>query len=102
MHTTPLEDDRANYGNDIDDMVTSWYKQNQGYACGAQVDRIYAERTQAKVSVQIEKTPVDILQLGNKAASNGIKTTSARFLELMMIEFFHRGAAEEVMSECFQ
>lgn len=49
------------------------------------LDRIYAERTQAKVQVQIEENFRDMLQLGNNAALNGITMPSARFLKTIRI-----------------
>lgn len=38
-----------------------------------EVDCISAERTQAGVQTQIDETLVNMLQLGNSTASNGVK-----------------------------
>lgn len=43
-----------------------------------------------------------MLQLSSSDAWNGIETSSARFLEIIVIELFSRGAADDDMSECFQ
>lgn len=58
-----------------------------------EVDQVFAERTEAEVQTQIEKTLVDMLQLGNSAASNGIGTSSARSSEKLVIELFSSWAA---------
>lgn len=44
---------------------------------------------------------VDMMQLGNIAAWNGIKAVSAWFLEPILIELLSRVAEDNVMSECF-
>lgn len=43
-----------------------------------------------------------MLQLGNIAALNKIKSTCALFLEAIVIELFSRRAADDDMSECFE
>lgn len=68
----------------------------------SEVDRNYAEQTQEKRQTEIEETLVKMLQLGNSSASNGMKTALARFLESIVIAFCSGGAAEEVMSQCFE
>lgn len=37
-----------------------------------EANRVYAERTQTEIHVQIEETLVDMVQLGSNAVSNGI------------------------------
>lgn len=63
---------------------------------------IYAERTQMAVQTQIEESFVHMLQLGNNSASHDVKTASAWFLETIAIEVFSRGAADDVILQCFE
>lgn len=67
-----------------------------------EVDCIYAERTQAKFLSQIKKTVVKMPQRGNDAASNAIKTASARLLEKNVIEVLSREASDNVSLLCFE
>lgn len=50
------------------------------------VDLAYADRAELIVHCPIAETLVDILQLHNSSASNGIKTESVWFLETYLIE----------------
>lgn len=45
---------------------------------------------------------VEMLQLGDSAAFNGIKMTSARSLKTIVIEILSRVAADDVMLECLE
>lgn len=58
---------------------------------------IYEERVQAKVQNQFEKALIDMLQFGISSASNEMTTASARFLETMVMGFFSRRAADDVV-----
>lgn len=52
MHTTPLKDDRANYSDDSDLMVTISISEVK-YSIAEEVDCIHAERTPAENQIQI-------------------------------------------------
>lgn len=87
MHSTPSENSLENYENDANVMETI-AKTEIKEMVAEESNRNYAERTQAKVQTKIEKTLVDTIQLNNSAASNGTKTGSARFLEMIVMGFF--------------
>lgn len=55
-----------------------------------------------EVKTRVEGAFVDVLQLGNNAASHKIKTASARFLEKIVISFLTCSAADGVMSQGFE
>lgn len=63
---------------------------------------IHKERTHAKLLAKMEKTLVDMLQLGNSAVSNGINKSSAWFAETIMVALCSRGVAEKLLSDCFE
>lgn len=65
-------------------------------------DRIFVERAQTEVQTQIEEALVDLHQLGNKTASDGIKRSSDRFPEPMGIAFFSGSGANDVMEKFFK
>lgn len=98
MHTTPSKGKLADYGNDAE-VILEIDESDMMSLTAREVHRIYAERTRAKVQTQIEDTLSDMLKLGKNVASNGIKTSSARFLERMVIELFNHVVAENVMSQ---
>lgn len=100
MHTTAQEDDHPNNGIDTDVMITIFENEIKELILG-EGDRIYAECTQSKFQAEIEETLVDMLQIGNSAAWNGIKMAPAQFRKMKMIKLLSRGAADDVMSECF-
>lgn len=72
--------------------IEGWIPEEVGY--------IYMEHTQAKTQVKIEKTSVDLLHHSCNVALSGIKTTSARFFETVLIEMYSRGAFENFMLQC--
>lgn len=100
MLTTGLEDKRVTYGIDADIMMRTDKRKVKGMIAD-HVDSIFAERNQAEIQNEVEETLVDMLKLGNIAASNRIKNASARYLEAIMIGFSSRGAADDVRSQCF-
>lgn len=81
---TPLKTDVTNYDSDANVMITI-SKSKVKSAIAKETARIYAEQPQAEVQNSMEKTLVDVLQLGIGAAMNCIQTASARFLELIPI-----------------
>lgn len=80
MHTTPSGNKSRNYGIGADVKITIAGCKIRCFIA-KEVYRVFAERTQADVQTQFEETFVDMLQLGNSAASEGVKTASIRFLE---------------------
>lgn len=99
-YITPLENEFENHSNNFGIMMTIARSKMKGLT-GEGADRVYAERTQAEVKTQIEETLVDMLQLGNNAASKEIKTASARFLETFALGLFNGEVANDVISEWF-
>lgn len=67
-----------------------------------EVDRNYTEPSHAEAQVHPKETLVDMLELGNIAASNEIRKVSARILETIVLESFSRGAADDFMTEFFK
>lgn len=100
MHTSPSGDERGKFCSDADMMMTI-SKGKMKDLKADEADHIYAERTQVKFLIQIEETPIDVLQLGNNTASNGIESASSRFLKTILIQFFSRWAVDDIMSQCF-
>lgn len=66
---------------------------------GQEADREYAERSQAEVQIQVEETVLHMLELGGLAFTNGIKTASVRFLQMVIAETLSRGATNDSMSK---
>lgn len=94
--TKSSEDERAKYGIDADIMMTIAERKMKG-SITVKVDRIFAEWTQAEVQNQIEEPLVDVLQLGNSAASNGTETSSIRLHQTIVIGSFSGGAGDNVV-----
>lgn len=90
MHTTWSAEELQKYAGPANFMATISRSVIKGLIA-VEGNRVYARRTQAEVQTQKEKTVVNILQLGNSSAWNGIKTTFARFLKTVVIELFRRG-----------
>lgn len=84
MPTNPSEEERDNYGNDADVVMTIARSDVNGLIA-EKGDFTYAERTQAKFVTQIEEIVADMLQLGNHDTSSGIKSASARFLDTIVM-----------------
>lgn len=59
--------------------------------------RIYSERGQAEVQVQIKEILADMLQFGNNAVMNRVKTASAGILGTIVIHIWSCGAANDSM-----
>lgn len=101
MQNATSEDELANYGNNAAVMVPV-FRIDSKYLIAGQVDFIHAERTQAEIQMQIKETFLDMTQLGNSAALNGSKTTSAPFLETIVMVLFSHRAALDLLSGCFK
>lgn len=69
MHKTLLEDERANYGSNVNLMNTIARREIR-HLVAEETDHIYAERTKADVPKKIKEIFVDMLHLVNNAASN--------------------------------
>lgn len=95
MHTPSSEDHRANHGNEADIMVTI-AKCEIGELNADEADHIHAERTQVEVQFQLEEPLLDILQLGNNAASNWSEISSTWCLERTKIELLSPGASDDI------
>lgn len=65
-------------------------------------DLVRAMRTKPEVQLQIEETPVNMVQLCSNATSNGIRTAPTGFLDKIVNSSFSEGAAEIVMSKYFE
>lgn len=79
LHTTPWEDDRANYGTD-NDVLMKISKSETRYFITEEFDRILAKRTLAEFQGQVEAALFNMLDLANIASSNGSETHFARFI----------------------
>lgn len=60
---------------------------------------VWARRTQAYVQTRIEELYVDMLQLGNSADLDGLKTASVRFCKTVIAQLFRRECAEYLWPE---
>lgn len=98
MQTIPLDYNRAKYGRDAGVMMKTGKRKINSFTT-EEAARIYEERTQVEVRNQIEKALVDMHQLDSSAAPNKVRTASARLLEAIVIAFFRRTAAQDVMSQ---
>lgn len=98
MHTFPSDSAPITAGNDAYKIVQIVRKEMKDLIA-QRFDRVYAERFQAEVHTQIEKTTVDMLQLGNSAAENGIKIASLGFLKTVPAEPFSREGAKDLVLE---
>lgn len=77
MHATLSEEDCTSSGYNtyvMEKIARSKVKDSIGW----EVDKVFAERTQAEVQMQTEKTLLNLLQLGINAVLNGVETASAR------------------------
>lgn len=101
MHTTPLEDERANYGGNADIILTI-AKSEIKDLIAEKAARIYPESAQAEVQSQIEEALVNMLKPSSNAAMNEIKQTFARSLAAVVIAFFSCGAADDIILQCFE
>lgn len=101
MHTTLSEDKRDNYGNNADVLMKIAKSEIKGLIA-EKVNRIFVEGTQAEIQNQVAQTLVNMLQLGNNAASNGIRTGATRLIEKIVIKLFSHRAAGDVVSECLE
>lgn len=63
---------------------------------------IYAEHTEVELQKQIKETVVNILQIGDTVASNGIKTASAQFLGTIANKLISDGAADDDILKCLE
>lgn len=61
-------------------------------------NRIFSNQNEKEVQTQNVQALVNMLQIGKNAVVKEVQTRSARFLQTIMIEFFSRKAADEVMS----
>lgn len=100
-HKRPSENECASYNSDTGSSLKVAMSKKKGLIA-EKADSIYAGPTQAVPQTQIEETLVDILQLGNNAASYRTKTDSTQFLETIVIECFSRGTADDVVLQCFE
>lgn len=99
IHTTPSEIELGNYGNDTDVLMT-FFRHEIKALIAEKVARVYVERTQAEVQTEIGETLLIMLQLGNRATSNEVKTESAWFQHTIIIELFSGGFDDDFLSEC--
>lgn len=67
MHKTPWEDERARHGNDAN-VIMLFGKIEIKCFIAEEANRIFVQRIQAEVLVQIEEDHVNLLQIRNNAA----------------------------------
>lgn len=99
MHTTLLEEDCANYNNKTNVIETIATGKIRDLIAEEFVG-IYSDRTQAEFQVQIDKTLVEMLQLGNTAASNRFIRFFAGFLETVGLDIVRQRNVDEVLLLC--
>lgn len=101
MHTKPSEDNLTSYGNDTAVMMTIFESEISALTA-RELDEIYVKYSQGKFQVERKEILVNLLRLGDNAASITIKPASAQSLEAIMISFLGRGAADDSMLKCYE
>lgn len=90
-----------NWSNSADDIETMAWSESKGLA-GEEVNIMNAQSTEGKFKGQIEKTRVELPQLGNNATPSEVETATAQLLEAIMINLFSRGTADDANLECLK
>lgn len=101
MHTTPSKKKiKYSFDGSADVMKTKAKSKIEQFIV-KKAGRRNAERAQEEGQIQMTKAILEMLPLGNSAASNGIKTEFVRFL-IMIRNAFSRGAVDEAVLKCLK
>lgn len=98
MNTSPSDDALLATG-DSSDTIVQIARSEMNDLIAQEVDSLYAERSETKLQIQIVTNLFGMLQLGNSAVPEEIKTASVRLLKAFIFRLFSRGSANDLMSE---